>query len=162
MMASREIPAAESVWDYPRPPALCREPRRIVVECGGEIVAHTSRALKILETSHPPVFYVPPADVRTDLLRAPNRHTWCEWKGSAEYWDIVVGSDIRRLAAWSYPAPCPPYGQLVDHFAFYAGRADRCTVGDCTVQPQEGDFYGGWITPEVRGPFKGADHTHGW
>ncbi|MGW1728082.1 DUF427 domain-containing protein [Streptomyces sp. NPDC002306] len=161
-MPSHETPPAESVWDYPRPPALRRDPRRIVVECDGETIADTAAALKILETSHPPVFYVPPGDVRTDLLRPASRRTWCEWKGSARYWDIVVGCDIRPLAAWSYPAPRPPYEELVDHFAFYAGRVDSCVVDGYTVQPQEGDFYGGWITPEVRGPFKGGAHTLGW
>jgi uncharacterized protein (DUF427 family) len=161
-MPSHAMPPTESVWDYPRPPALRRDSRRIVVECAGEIVAATTGALKILETSHPPVFYVPPEDVRTDLLRAAAHHSWCEWKGGAEYWDVVVGPDIRLLAAWSYPAPRPPYEQLVGHFAFYAGRVDRCTVAGHTVRPQEGDFYGGWITPEVRGPFKGGDRTGGW
>ncbi|MFF4901837.1 DUF427 domain-containing protein [Streptomyces sp. NPDC001068] len=161
-MSGHQMPATESVWDYPRPPALLRETRRITVECGGDVVADTTKALKILETSHPPVFYVPPDDVRTDLLRAAPRRSWCEWKGSAEYWDVVVGTDIRPLAAWSYPAPRPPYELLIGHVAFYAGRVDRCTVGGCTVLPQEGDFYGGWITPEVKGPFKGGGHTHGW
>ncbi|MEU9268492.1 DUF427 domain-containing protein [Streptomyces sp. NPDC048251] len=161
-MPSHETTPAESVWDYPRPPALHRDPRRIVVECAGQILADTTGALKIMETSHPPVFYVPPGDVRTDLLRAASHHAWCEWKGRAAFWDILVGSDIRALAAWSYSDPRPPYEDLVDHFAFYAGRVDRCTVDGHAVRPQEGDFYGGWITPEVRGPFKGGAHTHGW
>lgn len=159
---SHQTAPGESVWDYPRPPALRRDARRVVVECGGEIVADTTGALKILETSHPPVFYVPPADVRGDLLRPSAHHTWCEWKGGADYWDVVVGSDVRPLAAWSYPDPRPPYEELVGHFAFYASRVDRCAVGDTVVQPQEGDFYGGWITPEIRGPFKGGAHTRGW
>ncbi|MET8584159.1 DUF427 domain-containing protein [Streptomyces collinus] len=161
-MSSYETTPMESVWDYPRPPALRRDPRQIVVECAGEVLARTTGALKIMETSHPPVFYVPSADVRTDLLRYASHHTWCEWKGMADYWDVLVGPDIRALAAWSYPDPRPPYTELADHVAFYAGRVDRCTVDGYRVQPQQGDFYGGWITPEVRGPFKGGARTHGW
>ncbi|MFF7240851.1 DUF427 domain-containing protein [Streptomyces collinus] len=161
-MPSHETMPTESVWDYPRPPALRRDPRRIVVECAGEVLADTTGAWKIMETSHPPVFYLPAADIRGDLLRSASHRTWCEWKGLADYWDVLVGPDIRALAAWSYPDPRPPYEELADHFAFYAGRVDRCTVDGYTVQPQEGDFYGGWITPEVRGPFKGGVRTHGW
>ncbi|MCQ9130367.1 MULTISPECIES: DUF427 domain-containing protein [Streptomyces] len=161
-MPSHETTPTESVWEYPRPPALRHDPRRVVVACAGEILADTVHALKIMETSHPPVFYVPPGDVRTDLLRPAARHTWCEWKGGADYWDVVVGSDVRALAAWSYPDPRPPYEELAHHFAFYAGRVDRCTVDGHTVQAQEGDFYGGWITPEVRGPFKGGAGTRTW
>ncbi|MEU8652563.1 DUF427 domain-containing protein [Streptomyces sp. NPDC048737] len=152
----------ESVWDYPRPPAVREDARRTRVECGGLLVADTGRAVRVLETSHPPVFYVPPADVRLDLLRPASGGTWCEWKGKARYWDLVVGDDVRERAAWSYPQPTPAYSLITDFLAFYASRVDRCTVGDEEVQAQDGDFYGGWITQDVRGPFKGAPGTLTW
>lgn len=152
----------ESVWDYPRPPAVREDARRVRVECGGLLVADTGRAVRVLETSHPPVFYVPPADVRLDLLRPASGGTWCEWKGKARYWDLVVGDDVRERAAWSYPRPAPAYSLITDFLAFYASRVDRCTVEDEEVQAQDGDFYGGWITQDVRGPFKGAPGTLTW
>ncbi|MFJ4692423.1 DUF427 domain-containing protein [Streptomyces sp. NPDC088766] len=152
----------ESVWDYPRPPAMREDARHTRVECGGLLVADTRRAVRVLETSHPPVFYIPPADVRLDLLRPAAGGTWCEWKGKAQYWDLVVGDDVRERAAWSYPHPAPAYSLITGCLAFYASRVDRCTVGDEEVQAQEGDFYGGWITKEVRGPFKGAPGTLTW
>ncbi|WP_435881369.1 DUF427 domain-containing protein [Streptomyces parvulus] len=153
----------ESVWDYPRPPALREDARVVRVECAGHVVAETREAVRVLETSHPPVFYVPPSDVATELLRpAAEAPTWCEWKGEATYWDAVVGSDRRSGAAWSYPAPAPGYERIAGFFAFYPGRMDRCTVGDQVVGAQRGDFYGGWITAEVRGPFKGAPGTGMW
>ncbi|MFG3104480.1 DUF427 domain-containing protein [Streptomyces sp. NPDC048182] len=153
----------ESVWDYPRPPAVRADDRLVRVECAGQVVAETRRALRVLETSHPPVFYLPPEDVRTDLLRAvAGGRSWCEWKGRARYWDVVVGDDVRPGAAWGYPDPEPGYTLLTGHFAFYPGRMDRCTVAGEEVRSQEGDFYGGWITGEVRGPFKGGPGTLGW
>ncbi|MDF3301481.1 DUF427 domain-containing protein [Streptomyces tropicalis] len=153
----------ESVWDYPRPPLLQPDDRRVRVECAGEVVADTSRALRVLETSHPPVFYLPPQDVRTELLRpAAGRRSWCEWKGAAVYWDLVVGDEVRQRAAWSYPRPEPRYADLADHLAFYVDAVDRCLVAGETVTAQEGDFYGGWITGEIRGPFKGGPGTRGW
>ncbi|MGW5639704.1 DUF427 domain-containing protein [Streptomyces sp. NPDC003832] len=153
----------ESVWDYPRPPALREDGRRVRVECAGEVLADTRRALRVLETSHPPVFYVPPADVRMDLLRpAPGGRTRCEWKGWAQYWDLAVAGEVRERAAWSYPHPDPGYELLAGCVAFYPSRVDRCTVDGEEVGAQEGDFYGGWITAEVRGPFKGAPGTLMW
>lgn len=153
----------ESVWDYPRPPAVRQDDRHVRVECAGQVVADTRRALQVLETSHPPVFYIPPADVRTELLLpAVSGRTWCEWKGSARYWDVVVGDEVRVRAAWSYPRPEPDYAALTDFLAFYPSRMDRCTVAGEVVTAQEGDFYGGWITSEVRGPFKGAPGTLMW
>ncbi|MFE0678055.1 DUF427 domain-containing protein [Streptomyces sp. NPDC058867] len=153
----------ESVWDYPRPPALREDDRRVRVECAAEVLADTRRAVRVLETSHPPVFYVPPADVRTEWLRpAPGSRTHCEWKGVAQYWDVVVGGEVRERAAWSYPHPDPGYELLAGCLAFYPSRVDRCTVDGEVVGAQEGDFYGGWITDEVRGPFKGAPGTLLW
>ncbi|MFE0549024.1 DUF427 domain-containing protein [Streptomyces pilosus] len=153
----------ESVWDYPRPPVVREDDRDVRVECAGQVVAETRRAVRVLETSHPPVFYVPPQDVRTELLfPAVAGRTWCEWKGSARYWDVIVGNDVRARAAWSYPSPEPGYAPLADFVAFYPSRMDRCTVDGEVVTAQEGDFYGGWITTEVRGPFKGAPGTQLW
>ncbi|MER5572852.1 DUF427 domain-containing protein [Streptomyces massasporeus] len=153
----------ESVWDYPRPPVIRADDRHVRVECAGQVVAETRRAVRVLETSHPPVFYISPQDVRTELLfPAVAGRTWCEWKGSARYWDVIVGDDVRARAAWSYPRPEPGYAHLADFFAFYPSRMDRCTVDGEEVTAQEGDFYGGWITAEVRGPFKGAPGTQLW
>ncbi|MFF9060221.1 DUF427 domain-containing protein [Streptomyces sp. NPDC014882] len=161
-MSASPPPQPESVWDYPRPPAVREDARRVRVECGGLLVADTGRAVRVLETSHPPVFYVPAADVRLDLLRPASGGTWCEWKGEARYWDVVVGDDVRGRAAWSYPRPAPAYGPITDCFAFYPSRVDRCTVEGEEVRAQDGDFYGGWITQDVRGPFKGAPGTLTW
>lgn len=153
----------ESVWDYPRPPAVREDDRHVRVECAGQVVADTRRAVQVLETSHPPVFYIPPADVRTELLiPSVSGRTWCEWKGAARYWDVTVGEEVRARAAWSYPRPEPEYAILTDFLAFYPSRMDRCTVAGEVVTAQEGDFYGGWITSEVRGPFKGGPGTLMW
>ncbi|MFH9015429.1 DUF427 domain-containing protein [Streptomyces sp. NPDC017943] len=153
----------ESVWDYPRPPVLREDDREVRVEWAGQVIAETRRAVRVLETSHPPVFYIPPEDVRRELLfPAIAERTWCEWKGSARYWDVVVGDAVRARAAWSYPRPEPGYALLAGFFAFYPSRTDRCTVDGEEVTAQEGDFYGGWITAEVRGPFKGAPGTRLW
>ncbi|NUP21824.1 MAG: DUF427 domain-containing protein [Streptomyces sp.] len=153
----------ESVWDYPRPPALQGDDRLVRVECAGQVVAETRSAIRVLETSHPPVFYIPAQDVRTELVSpAVSGRSWCEWKGAARYWDVIVGNDVRARAAWSYPHPKPAYSAITDFLAFYPGRMDRCTVAGEDVTAQEGDFYGGWITAEVQGPFKGAPGTHLW
>ncbi|MER7681601.1 DUF427 domain-containing protein [Streptomyces sp. NPDC096934] len=152
----------EWVWDYPRPPAVQRDDRRVIVECDGEAVADTTQAVRVLETSHPPAFYIPSADVRIDLLRAAVGRTSCEWKGEAEYWDLTVGDNVHERAAWSYPRPRAGYELLAGHFAFYASCVDRCTVEGQIVKAQEGDFYGGWITAEVHGPFKGVPGTRLW
>ncbi|MFD8566757.1 DUF427 domain-containing protein [Streptomyces sp. NPDC059639] len=154
---------SESVWDYPRPAVMRGDDRRVRVECAGQMVADTCRAIRVLETSHPPVFYIPPTDVRTDLLfPASGRRTWCEWKGSAEYWDVVVGDDVRARAAWSYPRPEADYAPLAGFIAFYPSLVDRCTVAGEVATAQDGDFYGGWITSEVQGPFKGGPGTRMW
>ncbi|GAB2940753.1 DUF427 domain-containing protein [Streptomyces heilongjiangensis] len=153
----------EWVWAYPRPPVMREDDREVLVECAGQVVAETRRAVRVLETSHPPVFYIPPQDVRREFLcPAVAGRTWCEWKGAARYWDVIVGDDVRARAAWSYPRPEPAYTRIADFFAFYPSRMDRCTVDAEEVTAQEGDFYGGWITAEVRGPFKGAPGTQLW
>lgn len=155
-------PEQESVWSYPRPPRLEPSGRHVVVELDGVIVADTRRALRLLETSHPPTWYLPPADVRTELLRPAAGASWCEWKGRAVYWDVAVGDRVAPRAAWSYPEPVTRYGALTDHLAFFAAAMDRCTVDGELALPQPGGFYGGWITADVVGPFKGGDGTSGW
>jgi uncharacterized protein (DUF427 family) len=152
----------ESVWDYPRPPRVEVSTRRVRVEFAGVVIADTTRALRVLETSHPPVFYIPPEDVRSEYLRPGPRTTWCEFKGEAMYYDLVAGERTAANAAWYYPDPTRGYEALRDHIAFYPGRVDAAWVDDEQVQPQPGDFYGGWITSEIEGPFKGAPGTAGW
>ncbi len=153
----------ELVWEYPRPPAVVPCKRRVRVEKAGEVLAESTRALRVLETSHPPTIYVPPADVRLELLEEiVARSTWCEFKGAARYLDATV--DGRRFAAvaWFYPNPMPEYEALRDHVCFYPGRVDGVWLDDECVRAQEGDFYGGWITEDLVGPFKGAPGTLGW
>ena len=152
----------ESVWDYPRPPRAEPSTRRIRVVIGGVTVADTTRSIRVLETSHPPVYYIPPEDVRREYLRPSRRHTFCEFKGQASYYDLVVGERVVRDAAWYYPDPAPGYEDIRDHLAFYPGRVDACFVDDEQVQAQEGDFYGGWLTADIVGPFKGGPGTAGW
>ncbi|MFF3595599.1 DUF427 domain-containing protein [Kitasatospora indigofera] len=154
---------AESVWDYPRPPAVRAAPGRLVeVWFGGRLVASTRHAVRVLETSHPPVYYLPAADVATELLTPAGAVSYCEWKGQARYWDLGVGDRRAPESAWSYPEPLPGYREIREMFAFYPGRMDRCTVDGETVRAQEGDFYGGWITAEITGPYKGGPSTTAW
>ena len=155
-------PGQESVWDYPRPPRVELTPRRLRVVVAGRVVAETVRGHRVLETSHPPVYYFPIADVDAACLRAIGGTTGCEWKGTARYFDIVVGDVVRARAAWSYAGPTAGMEVLKDAVAFYAALADECSVDGQTVTPQPGGFYGGWITPEVVGPFKGGPGTMGW
>lgn len=136
--------------------------RRVIVEFAGETIADTTRALRVLETSHPPTYYLPPEDVRRELLRPAQGSSSCEWKGAASYVDVVVGDHVAHDAGWYYPKPPARYSALRDHVAFYAGRVDRCTVDGVVVTPQPGGFYGGWITPDVVGPFKGEPGTRDW
>jgi uncharacterized protein (DUF427 family) len=152
----------ESVWDYPRPPALVPCERRVRIELAGEIVAETTAALRVLETSHPPTIYVPPADIAPGRISETAGRSFCEWKGVARYFDVVARSRREVRAAWSYPEPAAPYEALRDHVAFYPGRMDACWLDDERVQPQPGDFYGGWITADLRGPFKGERGTRHW
>jgi len=152
----------ESVWDYPRPPRAEPTAKRIRVVFNGETIADTRRAIRVLETSHPPVYYVPAQDVRLEYLTSTNRRTFCEFKGAANFWTLKVGDRRAENAAWSYPKPSPAYEAIKGHFAFYASKMDACYVDDEQAQPQEGDFYGGWITSDIVGPFKGGTGTWGW
>ena len=153
---------SESVWDYPRPPALVPCERRVRVEIGGLVLAESDGALRVLETSHPPTIYLPPEDVRSDLLVAVGRRSFCEWKGDASYFDVEAGDRVESAAAWTYRDPSPRFAALRDFISLYPGRMDACFVGDERVQAQPGDFYGGWITSDITGPFKGAPGTRGW
>ena len=146
----------ESVWDYPRPPRVEASRERIRV-VAGMTLADSQRALRVLETSHPPVYYLPPRDVDMNQLTQSERTTYCEFKGRAVYWSLP---HVRNVA-WSYPEPLPGFESLRDYIAFYPSRVD-CFVGEERVQAQAGDFYGGWITPDIVGPFKGAPGTQGW
>ena len=152
----------ESVWDYPRPPALVPCERHVRVELGGVVVADSGAALRVLETSHPPTIYVPPADVDAASVRAVAGRSFCEWKGVATYFDVIAGGRREVRAAWGYPDPAAPYEALRDHIAFYPARMDACWLDDERVQSQPGDFYGGWITADLRGPFKGEPGTRTW
>ena len=155
-------PGQESVWDYPRPPAIEPTSRRIRVVYNDTTIADTTNAVRVLETSHPPVYYLPPADVATEYLQREDRTTVCEFKGRAVYYTITVGSRSVQQGAWCYPNPVKRYQALKDHFAFYASKMDACYVDDEQVRAQEGDFYGGWITDDIVGPFKGGAGTMGW
>jgi uncharacterized protein (DUF427 family) len=133
------------------------------IELGGQVIADSTDALRVLETSHPPTIYLPPADVRGDLLNESRaRSTWCEFKGAARYLDATVDGHTVRAVGWTFPAPTAGYEEIRDHVAFYPGRVDAAWMDDERVHAQEGDFYGGWITSDLVGPFKGAAGTLGW
>jgi len=155
-------PGQESVWDYPRPPRLEPARRRVRVELGDEIVADSTRALRVCETASPPVYYVPAEDVRMAFLEPSDERSFCEWKGAARYWNLRVGGRIVPAAAWSYPTPDAGFAELRNALAFYPGRVDGCFLDDERVRPQAGEFYGGWVTDEIVGPFKGEPGTEGW
>lgn len=162
MPSDTPVPSVrESVWDYPRPPRIERSRQRVRVVLFGETIVETTSALRILETSHPPTIYVPRADLRAEILRT-TQTSFCEWKGEAAYVDVRVGERIAAAVAWTYDAPGPAYAALAGHLAFYPSRVDACFLDEERVQAQPGDFYGGWITSNLVGPFKGAPGTSGW
>ncbi|KFF61031.1 hypothetical protein JF66_00780 [Cryobacterium sp. MLB-32] len=152
------LPGQESVWDYPRPPRLEHTRERITVEIDGQLIVDTADVVRVLETSHPPVYYLPRAAFAPGVLRPTRGQTFCEFKGAASY--LSVGS--ARSAGWFYPQPTPGFEDLADRVAVYPSAMDRCTVNGEVVTAQEGDFYGGWITAKIVGPFKGAPGTWGW
>ncbi len=155
-------PGQESVWDYPRPPRLEPFSGRIAIELGGELIATTDGAWRVLETSHPPTYYLPRAAFAPTVLRDAPGSSWCEWKGQARYFDLVTAAKVAQQAAWSYPQPTPGFEPIAGAVAVMAGHVDRCTVNGETVVPQPGGFYGGWITSWVVGPFKGGPGSFGW
>lgn len=155
-------PGQESVWEYPRPPIVQPVHERLRVDFAGETIAETANGFRVLETSHPPVYYIAQSDIRSDVLHPADGQSFCEFKGMARYWSLSLNGRISERAGWSYPTPAPAFGLIRDHIAFYASRVDACWVGDEQVAAQDGDFYGGWITSKVVGPFKGAPGTMGW
>jgi uncharacterized protein (DUF427 family) len=136
--------------------------RDLQVVFDGRLIAHTQRGQRVLETNHPPVYYFPPEDVRLDSLEPSRRRSWCEWKGEARYYQVVTPNRVSPDAAWSYPEPRPGFEVIRGYFAFYPGRVEACRVDGALVRPQPGDFYGGWITEDLVGPFKGASGTEWW
>jgi uncharacterized protein (DUF427 family) len=155
-------PGQESVWDYPRPPALEPTERRLVVEHAGVTVADTTAGFRVLETSQPPAFYLPPDDIAMELLEPTLSRTFCEWKGQAHYYTLRVGDHVAEDAAWSYAQPLPRFAPIAGYLAFYPQRVDACFVDGERVAPNEGSFYGGWITASVVGPFKGGPGSAHW
>ncbi len=155
-------PGQQSVWDYPRPPRVERVDEQVRVEFAGVVIARSGYALRVVETSSPPCYYVPRQDVLGDPLEDSASTSFCEWKGIAHYLSLRVGDQQATDAAWTYPDPDPGYQDLRDHLAFFASRVDSCYVGDALVRAQPGMYYGGWITPDVVGPFKGEPGTEDW
>lgn len=164
-MKTRRItpaPGQESVFDYPRPPRIESSTRHVRVVFNGVVIADTHRAQRVLETSHPPVYYIPVQDIRAECLEPTPRRTFCEFKGDACYYSVVVNDKRAQDAAWHYPDPAPGYQALAGHVAFYPARMDACYVDKERVVPQPGDYYGGWITQNIVGPFKGEPGSWDW
>ncbi len=155
-------PPTESVWDYPRPPRAEPSADTVEIVLGGRVVARSARTVRVLETSHPPTDYVPTADFDVEVLQPAAGSSWCEWKGLAGYYDLVGGEVRADQAGWTYPRPSAGFAILLDTVAVYPGRVDRCTVNGEVVRAQAGGFYGGWITTDVAGPFKGEPDSWGW
>ncbi len=155
-------PGQLSVWDFPRPPDLVQWHEHVVVTFAGQVVAETSEAWCVLETSHPPTYYLPPDAFPDGCTRPADGTTFCEWKGTANYLDVMAGDWVAPRAGWTYPDPSPAFAAIRDHVAIYPAAMDSCTVDGHPVLPQPGGFYGGWVTPRVVGPFKGDPGTQGW
>ncbi|HKP08400.1 MAG TPA: DUF427 domain-containing protein [Microbacterium sp.] len=155
-------PGQESVWDYPRPPRVERVVRRARIRLGGEVIVDTEDVIRVLETSHPPVYYLPIPAFAEGTLTPGEGSSYCEFKGGAAYFDVRGGAEIRPRAAWTYPRPAAGFEQLAGRVAVYAREMDGCTLDGVEVVPQPGRFYGGWITPEIVGPFKGVAGSMGW
>ncbi len=152
----------ESVWDYPRPPKLEKVNKHIEVYFNGEVIASTSQAYRVLETSHPPVYYLPLNDVKTEYLKPSDKVTYCEWKGEGSYYNLNVGDKFASDAAWYYDKPTKRFEEIKGYPAFYAHKMDKCLIDGEEVKPQPGNFYGGWITKDIVGPFKGIEGSWGW
>ncbi|MFC1833500.1 DUF427 domain-containing protein [Thermodesulfobacteriota bacterium] len=155
-------PGQESVWDYPRPPRIEPTSKSVRVVFNEVVIAESTRSLRVLETSHPPVYYIPKEDVAMEYLRPSERVSGCEWKGIANYFTVRIGEREALDSAWGYKYPKPEFRAIRDHIAFYPSKMDACFVEQEIVKAQPGDFYGGWITKQIVGPFKGAPGTHGW
>lgn len=157
--AREPAPGQESVWDYPRPPALVADTRDVLVCADGKEIGRSVRTVRVLETASPPTFYLPPEDVRMNWLTPVSDRTFCEWKGEAVYWALRGGDG--GPVAWAYPDPFEAFRELAGYLSFYPGRVD-CFVDGESVKAQAGGYYGGWITAEIIGPFKGEAGTKGW
>ncbi|XHX80198.1 MAG: DUF427 domain-containing protein [Stenomitos frigidus ULC029] len=155
-------PGQESVWDYPRPPRLEETSKHIQIIFNGVTIADTHQAMRVLETSHPPVYYIPPEDIQQDYLIKSPRSTFCEWKGHGAYYSLAVGDKRLENVAWYYPEPTPAFASIAYYVAFYPAPMDACWVDGEKVEPQPGNFYGGWITSDIVGPFKGVLGSWGW
>lgn len=155
-------PGQESVWDYPRPPRLESRTEHIVIVLGGVVIADTRRSYRVCETAGPPTYYLHPNELPAGTLTPGSGGSQCEWKGQAVYWDVHGGDRHERGAAWSYPAPTPDFALIAGWVSVYAGRMDAITLDGEPVTPQPGDFYGGWVTARIVGPFKGGPGTLGW
>lgn len=155
-------PGQRSVWEFPRPPAVEADERLVEVILGGEVVCRTRDSLLVLETSHPPTWYLLMADFAPGALRPTSGASVCEFKGAAEYFDIVAGGTVAPRAAWGYPEPWAGYAPLRGRVALYAALMDEVLVAGRPVEPQPGGFYGGWVTPDVVGPFKGVPGSDWW
>jgi uncharacterized protein (DUF427 family) len=154
-------PGQESVWDYPRPPRMEKSDQHIKIVFKGQVIADSRRSKRILETSHAPSYYIPPEDINFELLEPRDRTTWCEWKGQATYFDVRVGEDAAASAAWAYPDPTASFEEIKDYLSFYPSRVE-CYVNGELAKPQPGAFYGGWVTSQIVGPFKGEPGTSHW
>jgi uncharacterized protein (DUF427 family) len=155
-------PGQESVWDYPRPPRLEHVDRRVRIELGGRVILDTADVVRVLETSHPPVYYLPLEAFSAGALTPAEGSSFCEFKGAARYLDVHGGGETAEGAAWNYPHPSAGFEQLADRVAVYAGRMQRCTLDGEVVAPQPGGFYGGWVTADIAGPIKGVPGSMGW
>lgn len=161
MKPDKPGPGQESVWHYPRPPRLEPSTRSVRVLFNGQVIAESSKTYRVLETSHPPSWYIPPQDVHSAFLIRTGKSSFCEWKGNASYWSVSAGEKRAENVAWSYESPNPTFAAIQGHFAFYPNIFE-CFVDHERVVPQPGNFYGGWITADVAGPFKGIPGSWGW
>jgi uncharacterized protein (DUF427 family) len=156
-------PGQESVWDYPRPPRLEQSPKQVKIMFNNVAIANSGNTYRVLETSHPPVYYIPLEDIKTEYLQPNNaQRSFCEWKGFASYYDLVVRDKKVANAGWYYAQPTVNFAPIKDYVAFYPSKMDVCYVDQELVQAQAGDFYGGWITQDIVGPFKGGADSWGW
>ena len=158
----KPTPGQESVWDYPRPPRLEKTDVHIQIFFNEIEIVDSKQTYRVLETSHPPVYYIPLSDIRTEFLKKAPGNSYCEWKGLANYYSVEANGKVAEKAAWYYPDPTADFMEIKNYVAFYPGFMDACLVNGEKVRPQPGGFYGGWITNNIVGPFKGEPGTMFW
>lgn len=151
----------ESVWDYPRPPICVADSRTVTIKLRDTVIASTTSAIRVLETASPPTIYIPPNDVQFDCLQPALGSSFCEWKGSATYWSVHIAGRTVSQAGWSYPEPSNAFQSIASYLSFYPAKV-VCLIDGEIVRPQPGGFYGGWVTDEIIGPYKGEPGTSGW